>query len=104
VSVEGADVALVQEPWNRDDCIRCLAVPGYTLYSAGGKERPTACILAKNTNACALLDFSCRDLVAILMKYIEDGAESRLVVCSAYRPMIPRILPFTSDGGTRAIL
>jgi len=30
--------------------------------------------------------FSCRDLVAILVKYIEDGAERRLVVCSAYLP------------------
>ena len=26
----------------------------------------------------------CRDLVAILTKYIDDGAERRLVVCSAY--------------------
>jgi len=35
-------------------------------------------------NAWVLLEFSCRDLVAILIKYIEDGAERRLVVCSAY--------------------
>ena len=84
VSAEGADVSLVQEPWCREDCIRGLTVPGYTLYSAGGKERPRACILARNTNEWVLPDFSCRDLVAILMKYIEDGAERRLVVCSAY--------------------
>ena len=84
VSVQGADVALVQEPWYREDCIRGLTVPGYTLYSEGRKERPRTCILARNTNAWVLPDFSCRDLVAILMKYIEDGAERRLVVCSAY--------------------
>ena len=30
--------------------------------------------------------FSCRDLVANLIKYIADGAERRLVVCSAYLP------------------
>ena len=35
-------------------------------------------------NAWVLPGFSCRDLVAILVKYIEDGAERRLVVCSAY--------------------
>jgi len=86
VSAEGADVSLVQEPWCREDCIRGLTVPGYTLYSARGKEKPRACILARNTNAWVLPDFSCRDLVAILMKYIEDGAERRLVVCSAYLP------------------
>jgi len=33
-----------------------------------------------------LLEFSCRDLVAILIKYTEEGAERRLVVCSAYLP------------------
>jgi hypothetical protein len=30
--------------------------------------------------------FSCRDLVAIPVKYIEDGAERQLIVCSAYLP------------------
>jgi hypothetical protein len=30
--------------------------------------------------------FSCKDLVAVLVKYIEDGAEGRLVVCCAYLP------------------
>jgi hypothetical protein len=28
--------------------------------------------------------FSCRDLVAVLVKYMEGGEERRLVVCSAY--------------------
>jgi len=75
VGVKGIDMALVQEPWYREDCIRGLNVPGYTLYSAGGKERPRACILARNMNAWGLPGFSCRDLVAILIKYIADGAE-----------------------------
>jgi len=35
-------------------------------------------------NAWVLPGFSCSDLVAILVKYIEDGAERQLVVCSAY--------------------
>jgi len=37
-------------------------------------------------NVWVLLRFSCRDLVAVLVKYIKDGAERRLVVCSAYLP------------------
>jgi len=73
VGVKGIDIVLVQEPWYREDCIRGLNIPGYTLYSARGKERPTACILARNMNAWVLLGFSCRDLVAILIKYTEDG-------------------------------
>jgi hypothetical protein len=30
--------------------------------------------------------FSCRDLVAVLIKYNEEEAERHLVVCSAYLP------------------
>ena len=37
-------------------------------------------------NLWELPGFSCRDLVADLVKYEEDGAERRLVVCSAYLP------------------
>ena len=38
VGVKGIDMALVQVPWYREDCNRGLNIPGYTLYSAGGKE------------------------------------------------------------------
>jgi len=86
VGVKGIDMALVQKPWYREDHIRGLNIPGYTLYFARGKERPRACILARNLNAWVLPGFSCRDLVVILIKYIEDGAERRLVTCSAYLP------------------
>jgi len=79
-------MALVQEPWYREDCIKGFNIPGYTLYSVGGKDTPRACILARNMNVWVLPGFSCRDLVAVLVKYIEDGAERRLVVCSAYLP------------------
>ena len=41
----------------------------------GGKDRPRACILARNMNIWVLPGFSCRDLVAVLVKYNEDGAE-----------------------------
>jgi len=79
-------MALIQELWYHKDCIRGLNITGYTLYSAGGKGRPRACILARNMNIWVLPKFSCRDVIAVLVKYNEDGAERRLVVCSAYPP------------------
>jgi len=48
VGVKGIDMALVQEPWYHEECVRGLNIPGYTLYSLRGKEGPTACILARN--------------------------------------------------------
>jgi hypothetical protein len=77
-------MALIQEPWYRKGCIRGLNIPGYNLYPMGGKDRPRACILARNMNLWVLPDFSCRDLVAVLVKYYEEGAERKMVVCSAY--------------------
>ena len=70
VGAKGIYMALVQEQWYREDRIRDLNIPGYTLYSARGNERLRACILARNMNACLLPRFSCRDLVTILIKYI----------------------------------
>ena len=86
VIVKGTDMALIQEPWHREGRIRGLNIPGYTLFSASGKDRPRACILTKNETVWMLPGSSCRDLVAVLIKYNEEGAERRLVVCSAYLP------------------
>jgi hypothetical protein len=55
VDVKGLDMALVQEPWYREDCIRGLNIPGYTLYSAAGKDRTRVCILVRCMNAWVLL-------------------------------------------------
>jgi hypothetical protein len=86
-------MALIQEPWYREGCIRGLNIPGYTLYPTGGKDRPRACILARNMNLWVLPDFFCRDLVAVLVKYYEEEAERSIVVCSAY-------LPYDSRGSS----
>jgi hypothetical protein len=69
VGIKGVDVALIQEPWYRNGCVSGLSIPGYTLYSAGGKDRPRACILARNMDKWMLPGYSCRDLVAVLVKY-----------------------------------
>jgi len=84
VSVKGIFMALIQEPWYRKDCIRGLNIPEYTLYSARGTDRPRTCILARNI--WVLPGFSCKDLVEVLVKYFEDGAERQQPVCSAYLP------------------
>jgi len=40
VGVKGIDRALIQELWYRRGCIRGLNIPGYTLYSVIGIDRP----------------------------------------------------------------
>ena len=84
--VKGIDVALIQEPWYLEGRIRGLTIPGYTLFSVSETDRPRACILTRNEKAWLLPEFSCRDLVAVLIRYNEEGAEQSLVVCSAYLP------------------
>jgi hypothetical protein len=86
VSVKGIDMALIQEPWYHEDRIRGLNIPGYTLFFAGGIDRPRACILMRNETAWMLPGFSCRGLEAVVIKYNEDGAARRLIVCSASLP------------------
>jgi hypothetical protein len=86
VSVKGIYIALIHEPWYRKGRIRSLNILGYTLFSASGIDRPRACILTRNKTTRIIPGFSCRDVVAILIKYNEYGAERRLVVCCAYLP------------------
>jgi hypothetical protein len=80
------DMALTQEPWYRDGCIRGFNFPGYSLFSVNGADRPRACILTRVETAWMLPRFSCRDLVAVPINYNEEGVERRLVICSAYLP------------------
>ena len=40
LSAKGIDMALIQEPWYRESRIRGLGIPGYTLFSTSGTERP----------------------------------------------------------------
>ena len=47
VGVTGVDMVLIQEPWYHDGCVSGLGIPGYTLYTLRGKDRPRAYILAR---------------------------------------------------------
>jgi len=51
VVVKGIDMEMVQETWHREGCIRDINILVYTLYSARGKKRTRACILARSMNA-----------------------------------------------------
>ena len=105
VSVKGLDMALIQELWYHEGRIRGLNIPGYTLFSVSGIDRPRACILTRNKTVWMLPGFSCRDLAAVLIKYNEDGAERQLVVCSTYLPYNSEDPPpITGIQGTCAIL
>jgi hypothetical protein len=97
ISTKGIDMALVQEPCYRENCIKGLNIPGYTLYYAGGTDRPRGCILMGSMTSWMLPGFSCRDLEAVLVKYFEDGVERRLVVCSAYLPYDSKDPPPTKE-------
>jgi hypothetical protein len=79
-------MALIQGLWYCEGHIRGLNIPGYTLFSVSGTDRARACILTRNELAWMLPGFSCRDLVAVLIKYNEIGTERHLVVCFAYLP------------------
>jgi hypothetical protein len=86
VGGKGIDMAVIQEPWYCNACIRGLNIPGYLLFSVNGADRPRACILTRIETAWMLPGFSCGDLVAVLINYNEEGVERRLVICSAYLP------------------
>jgi hypothetical protein len=92
LSTTGNDMGLIQEPWYRENCIKDLNIPGYTLYSAAGKDRPRACILVGSMTSWMLPEFSCRDLVAVLVKYFEDRVENGWWSVLLIFSMIPRIL------------
>jgi hypothetical protein len=68
VGIKGIDLALIQEPWYHDGCVRGLNIPGYNLYFMRGKDRPRACILGRDTNVWELSGFSCRDLVKVVRR------------------------------------
>jgi hypothetical protein len=98
-------MALIQEPLYRDGCVISLNIPGYIQYTAGGKDRPRACIPVMNMGIWVLPGFYCRDLVAVLLKCNEYGTQERLVVRSACLPYDSEDHPSSKGAeGTRAIL
>jgi hypothetical protein len=56
------------------------------MYFAGGRNISRACDLVGSKTSWMLPGFSCRELVEVLVKYFEDGAERQLTVCSNNLP------------------
>ena len=92
VSVNRSDMGLIQEPWYRECRIRGLNIPGYILFSATGLNGLRASIRTRKETVWMLPGFSCRGLVADLMKYNDDVAERRFYVPHIY-PTIAKIHP-----------
>jgi hypothetical protein len=97
LSDKGTDRALIQELWYHENCIRGLNIPGYNLYSAGGIDRPTAYILLGSMTSWMLPGFSCRDLVAVSVQYLQGRSEKQLLICSAYLPYYSEDPPPTQE-------
>ena len=70
-----------------------LNIPGYTLLSVSGIDRPRACILARNMNTWMLPGFSCKDLLAVLINYNEGKQKDIWLLFLLICFMIPRIIP-----------
>jgi hypothetical protein len=104
VMVKGIDMALIQEPWYRESRVMGLNNSRICPFYGSGTDRPRACILTRNETAWMLPEFSCRDLVAVLIKYKEGSAERHLVVCSAYLPYDSEDPPLKGTRETSAIL
>jgi hypothetical protein len=86
--IKGIYMARIQELWYHEDRIMGLNIPGYTLYSARGTDRPRACILATDVTTWKLPGFSCRVLVAVLVKYDKDGQEDGWLLVPHICPVI----------------
>lgn len=75
------DFALIQEPWLNNEGYIC-GIPTTTgkLYATSHESRPRACIVTNNQQVSVLLNFICRDLVAL--KFSSPIGE--IVIASAY--------------------
>jgi len=97
VSVKGIGMALIEKPWFCEGRIRGPKIPGHPLFSTRGIDRSKSCILKRIKTTWMLPGLSCRDLVAILIKYNEDGAERWLDVCCAYLPYYSKDPPTSKE-------
>lgn len=75
------NVELIEEPWIRDNRIRCLNIPTYSLH--GGSGRLWAAIMINGVDSWLIPEF-CGYVVAVEIKLQEDGVRRRLLVASVY--------------------
>lgn len=79
---DGADVALIQEPWTVNDSICGIRCNGYRTFVLSTPGRPRSCILIKNKlNALLLQNFCDSDTTAISLS-LENGLRDIWLVSS----------------------
>lgn len=63
---KGLDVALIQEPWVKNDVIHGLRLKNYSLFYSKGRGKPRTCILVNNKNKVFLMpNFSDQDITTV---------------------------------------
>jgi hypothetical protein len=79
------DVALIQEPWLVNRQVAGLGEAKSKFMYDLQSRNARSCIFVKNgQHALTLLNFCCRDLAIIKLKYHVAGANKDLVLVSAY--------------------
>lgn len=93
------DIALVQEPWIRENKVKGLVGGGEVVHQSNFSHIKTrTCIFIKPTLKKVFLpDLSNGDLTSIKLYIVEkNGFERQVVICSAYFPCPPLNFPGSS--------
>jgi hypothetical protein len=91
------DIAILQQPWVYKNRVQGLNSKLGTTFVETRTEKPRACIyVTKDIHASLLQEYSNRDQVTVLIKYMRGLRICRLICCSVYLPY-----GTTSKGRTR---
>jgi hypothetical protein len=81
------DMALIQEPWIvKGQVVSLREARGKLIYGLQSGNVRSCIFVKKKQRALTLLDFCCRDLAAIRLKYHVVVADKDLVLAFAYLP------------------
>lgn len=91
---DNIDIAIIQEPWVRDETIKGLANKHYNLFYRQGNGKPRTCILIKkHINAFLCSNYSTADLTVVKL---ENSCKDSIYISSVYmahdRPAPPEEL------------
>ncbi len=83
--MEEINLALIQEPWVRNDKVLGLNCPGADLVYARGIEKPRTCIMVnKRLNYVPVLEHCSRDLTTV--KLLAEETSRQILMASVYLP------------------
>jgi len=91
-------VALVQEPWIYRGTVRGLNIRGGSIYYDTTSNIPRTCIVTTGAvKAQRLVQFTSRDLTAVLVTHRVGGITKTIVLASAYLPYDSPDLPTSKE-------